>query len=173
MILTDRARLQVQDHRVHAQYRKVAASPYSFTNIKRMEGRVDGNIARWLRRLDARFTVTGAVLDLAPWAIYLAYDVLSEVAFGAPFGFIEKGADVDGLIKGFKDGLVPFGFMARLYPFTNWIKRTRFGNKYLVAGPEQDSGIGVLMRFRDRLIKQRYEDIEAGVTGDRADFLQT
>lgn len=29
------------------------------------------------------------------------------------------------------------------------------------------------MRFRDRLIKQRLEDIEAGATGGRIDLLQT
>ena len=172
-MLTARHTPQVQDHRVHAQYRKVAASPYSFSNIRRMEPLVDGNIARWLGRPDGDFAATGAAFDLAPWAVYLAFDVLSEVGFGAPFGFIEKGADVAGLIQGFHDGLVPFGIMARLYPFTNWVKRTRFGEKYLVAGPEQDSGIGVLMRFRDRLIEQRYKDIEAGTAGGRTDFLQT
>lgn len=63
--------------------------------------------------------------------------------------------------------------MARCYPFTNWIKSTWVGEKYLVASPEQDSGIGTLMRFRDKLIKQRRKDIEAGTTDGRIDLLQT
>lgn len=67
---------------------------------------------------------------------------------------------------------VPFGIMARLYPFTNWVKSTWMG-RYLVASPEQDSGIGTLMRFRDRLIEQRQRDIEAGTTNGRMDLLQT
>lgn len=62
--------------------------------------------------------------------------------------------------------------MARLYPFTNWIKST-FLRKYLVASPEQDSGVGTLMRFRDRLIEERYQNIEAGTTKGRTDLLQT
>lgn len=45
------------------------------------------------------------------------------------------------LIKDTHDGLVLFGIMARLYPFTYWIKSTFLG-KYFVASPEQDSGIG-------------------------------
>ncbi|RYP09901.1 hypothetical protein DL764_001035 [Monosporascus ibericus] len=163
----------VEDHRVHARYRKIAAAPYSFSNIKRMEPLVDENISRWLAKLDERFAATGERFDFAPWAIYVAYDVVSEVGFGAPFGFVEQGRDVDGLIRGLHDGLVPFGIMARLYPFTNWIKKTWVGEKYLVASPEHDSGIGVLMRFRDRLIAQRYKDIEAGTAGGRIDFLQT
>lgn len=43
----------------------------------------------------------------------------------------------------------------------------------MVASPEQNSGIGSLMRFRDGLIEQRYKDIEAGATNGRTDLLQT
>jgi hypothetical protein len=65
----------------------------------------------------------------------MAYDIISEIGFGAPFGFIDSGSDVGGLIQGFHDGLLPFGLMARLWPFTNFIKKTPLG-KYLVAKPE-------------------------------------
>lgn len=103
---------------------------------------------------------------------YLVYDIISEIGFGAPFGFIEQGKDVGGLIQGFHDGLPAFGLLARLYPFTNWMKST-FLKKYLVATPADDSGIGILMRFRDRLISQRLKDIEEKKTIDRVDLLQT
>jgi cytochrome P450 len=162
----------MQDHKTHAHFRKIAAGPYSFTNIKKMEPLVDANIAAWISKVDQRFGRTGEEFDFAPWAVYMAYDIISEVGFGAPFGFIEQGKDVEGLIQGFHDGLTPFGIMARLYPFTNWIKSTWMG-KYIVASPEQDSGIGSLMRFRDKLIAQRYADIEAGKTNGRIDLLQT
>ena len=57
--------------------------------------------------------------------------------------------------------------MSRLYPFTYWIKNTAFGEKYLVAKPEDESGIGTLMRFRDKLIAERQSDIAAGKTSGR------
>ena len=103
----------------------------------------------------------------------MAYDIISEVGFGAPFGFVETGNDVGGLIKGFHDGLPAFGLMARLHPFTTWIKDTWVGERYLVATPESDSGIGTLMRLRDMLLEQRTKDIEAGTTGGRINLLQT
>lgn len=103
----------------------------------------------------------------------MAYDIISEVGFGAPFGFVESGSDVGGLIQGFHDGLPAFGLMARLHPFTTWIKTTWVGEKYLVAKPEDQTGIGTLMRFRDRLIEERLADIAAGTTGGRIDLLQT
>ncbi|KAK1625356.1 flavonoid 3',5'-hydroxylase [Colletotrichum phormii] len=97
------------------------------------------------------------VMNFAPWAVYLAYDIVSEVGFGQPFGFIEQGKDIEGLIQGFHDGLVPFGILARCYPFTNWVKSTFLG-KYLIW---------------DGLIAQRFKDIEKGTTDGRIDLIQT
>lgn len=102
----------------------------------------------------------------------MAYDVISEIGFGDPIGFIEKGEDVDGLIQGFHDGLPAFGMMCRLHPFTSWIKTTFLG-KYLVAKPEDPSGIGIVMRKRDKLLYQRIADIESGKPLNRVDLLQT
>lgn len=51
--------------------------------------------------------------------------------------------------------------------------KSTFLKKYLVATPADDSGIGVLMRFRDRLISQRLKDIEEKKTINRVDLLQT
>lgn len=102
----------------------------------------------------------------------MAYDVISEVGFGRAFGFVEQGQDVGGLIQGFHDGLPAFGLLARLHPFTSWIKTT-FLKKYLVATPTDDSGIGVLMRFRDKLISERIQHIEEGKNLNRVDLLQT
>ncbi|QPC70454.1 hypothetical protein HYE68_001206 [Fusarium pseudograminearum] len=168
----DESLFNMQDSVMHAKYRKVAAPLYSLTNIKKMEPLIDNNMSAWMSRLQRDFAATNKPFDFAPHSVYLAYDVISEVGFGAPFGFVKEGKDVEGLIKGFHDGLTPFGIMARLYPFTNWVKSTFLG-KYMVASPEQDSGIGILMRFRDRLIEQRFKDIENGSTGGRIDLLQT
>ena len=103
----------------------------------------------------------------------MAYDIISEIGFGAPFGFIEKGEDIGGLIQGFHDGLPAFGLLARLWPLTYKLKNTAFIGKFLVAKPEDQSGIGMLMRFRDKLLAQRRRDIEEGKAGDRIDLLQT
>ncbi|KAL8383467.1 hypothetical protein RB595_010593 [Gaeumannomyces hyphopodioides] len=162
----------MQDAKTHARFRKIAAAPYSFSNVRRMEPLLDATIGRWMDKLQTRFAGTGEAFDFAPWAVYMAYDIISEVGFGQPFGFIEQERDVGGLIQGFHDGLVAFGVMARCWPFTNWVKSTFLG-KYLVASPEQDSGIGRLMRFRDRLIAERVEANEKGTAGGRVDLLQT
>jgi hypothetical protein len=162
----------MQEHKSHARFRKLIAGPYSFTKIKKMEPLIDTRIVEWVEALENRFAKTDARFDFAPWAVFMAYDIISEVGFGAPIGFIEKGEDIGGLIQGFHDGMPAFGLMCRLYPFTEWIKTTFIGDK-LVAKPEDDSGIGVLMRFRDKLLGERINDIKAGITIERVDLLQT
>ncbi|KAI2790843.1 hypothetical protein POX_c03694 [Penicillium oxalicum] len=162
----------MRSHKTHALFRKHIAGPYSFTNIKKMEPMIDARILEWKQKLDDTFVKSGEAFDFAWWAVYMAYDIISEIGFGAPFGFIEKGEDIGGLIQGFHDGLAPFGFLARMHPFTSWMKST-FMKKYLVATPQDDSGIGVLMRFRDRLIKERLDDIQSGKKLERLDLLQT
>ena len=77
------------------------------------------------------------------------------------------------LFKASMMGLPMFGLLARLYPFTNLIKKTWIGEKYLVAKPEDKSGIGMLMKFRDKLITQRMEEIKLGRVGKKVDLLQT
>lgn len=112
-------------------------------------------------------------LILGDFKSFMAYDVISEIAFGAPLGFVEGGTDVSGLIQGFHDGLPFFAVMSRLHPFTSWIKKTWVGEKYFISKPEHKSGIATVMRFRDKLLAQRLKEIEAGTTGSRFDLLQT
>ncbi|KAL3483159.1 cytochrome P450 [Aspergillus germanicus] len=162
----------MRSHKTHAAFRKHAAGPYSFSSVKRMEPLIDLRIRDWVNKLDERFVRTGESFDFSWWAVYMAYDIISEVGFGAPFGFVEKGEDVGGLIQGFHDGLSAFGLLARLHPFTSWVKTT-FLKKYLVAKPEDDSGIGVLMRFRDSLIERRLQELKQTRDIGRIDLLQT
>lgn len=162
----------MQDSATHARHRKIAAAPYSFSNVRKMEPLMDEQIQHWMTKIQHKFASRGEPFNFSAWAVYLAYDIVSSVGFGAPFGFIEQEKDVGGLIQGFHDGMVPFGVMSRLYPFTEWAKSS-FLQNYFVASPEKKNGIGALMRFRDSLIERRYKDIEAGTTDGRMDLLQT
>lgn len=45
----------MKEHKVHAHFRKIAAGPYAFSNIKKMEPLVDLRIGQWLERLSGLF----------------------------------------------------------------------------------------------------------------------
>ncbi|RDW73285.1 hypothetical protein BP6252_07192 [Coleophoma cylindrospora] len=161
----------MQPHAAHAYHRKLIAGPYSFSKISKTEPLVDIQIAAWIKKLDDQFAQTGQPFNFASWAIYVAYDIISEVGFGKALGFIEKGEDVGGLIAAFHAGMPIAGLMARLYPLTEWVKSTWVG-KYLVASPEQDFGIGILMQWRDKLVDGRKQEMEEGKPMHRVDLLQ-
>lgn len=52
------------------------------TNVKKMEPLIDDRINHWISKVDERFAKTHEKMDFAPWAVYVAYDIISEVGFG-------------------------------------------------------------------------------------------
>lgn len=52
------------------------------TNVKKMEPLIDDRINHWIGKVDELFARTHAKMDFAPWAVYVAYDIISEVGFG-------------------------------------------------------------------------------------------
>ena len=58
----------MREHRIHARYRKIAAGPYSFSNIKKMEPLVDQNIRKWIEKLGNLFAKTEKEFDFTNWA---------------------------------------------------------------------------------------------------------
>lgn len=57
------------------------------------------NLTRWVTQLDqiashpAPHTGGYARLNMMPWCTFLAFDIIGDLAFGAPFGMVERGAD--------------------------------------------------------------------------------
>ena len=51
-----------------------------------MEPLIDERMREWTAAIRERFASTGKTFNFAPWAVYMAYDVISEIAFGEPIG---------------------------------------------------------------------------------------
>lgn len=47
-----------------------------------MEPLIDTRIQDWIEKLDERFAAGQKKMDFAPWAVFVAYDIISEVGFG-------------------------------------------------------------------------------------------
>ena len=80
----------MREHKVHAHFRKIAAGPYAFSNIKKMEPLVDANMHNLIRTMEERFASTGQKFHFAPWAVFMAYDIISEIGIGAPIGILSS-----------------------------------------------------------------------------------
>jgi hypothetical protein len=102
---------------------------------------------------------------------YLAYDIISEIGFGAPVGFIEAGADTQDIIPNLHYGLHVKAILNRLYPLIKFVQTTGIGRSFFATNPG-DPGLGTLMMLRDQLIKKRLQDLESGKEA-QADLLNT
>ncbi|KAI5791044.1 putative cytochrome P450 monooxygenase [Pyronema domesticum] len=162
----------IQSHDDHVVARKLIASPYSMTNLKRTEPLIDGRVVEWISKLDKEFATTGKTMEYSSWSSYFTYDVISELAFGKPLGFVEKGYDIDDLIVSFHKGALSFNVMARLHPLTNFFKKTGLG-ALLLPKPGDGSGVGNVMKIRDDLIASRLKELENPLASPRKDMLQS
>ncbi|PQE32144.1 Cytochrome P450 protein [Rutstroemia sp. NJR-2017a WRK4] len=162
----------MQPHSQHAHFRRLIALPYSFSRIQKSESLVDEVIIAWIKKLDELFATTDKAFDMAQWATYAAFDVISLVGFGEAFGFVETATDVNDLIKELHRGFFYFGIVGRLYPFVEFIKRTPLG-KFLVSGPKDKGGMGLLIRWTNRIMAAREKEIADGKNHNRVDLLQS
>jgi len=75
-----------------------------------MEHTIDENIARLVHLLESKYVSKGTdyrPVDLAQKSQYFTLDVISHLAFGRPFGFLENDRDQYDYIK-ITDSMMPF-----------------------------------------------------------------
>ncbi|KAJ9201541.1 hypothetical protein DTO164E3_3434 [Paecilomyces variotii] len=160
---------QTLKHDEHAAKRKRVAASFTLTNLKSLEGQVDDRIMQWTTVLKDKFAETGKEMDFAAWSQWFAYDMICQLSFGEPIGFITQGRDVENLIENFHD-MAPFAAVVGALP---WLVRPFLENfitrRYLMPKPGDNSGTGKIMAFRDNLLAERLNNPKASQRGDFLD----
>lgn len=81
----------------HTRKRKIVAHAFSPKSVGAFEEYMAANIQEWVIQLDkiAVSPTKGsyAEVNIMPWCSYLAFDIIGDLAFGKPFGMIQKGRD--------------------------------------------------------------------------------
>ncbi|KAF8577651.1 cytochrome P450 [Ramaria rubella] len=95
-----------QDRAGHAAKRRVLAHPFSAGSVRGFEGWIRGSVGRMVGGLDGVWwagerdgSANGGDggegrIDILMWLNYLAFDVISDLAFGAPLGMLARQSDV-------------------------------------------------------------------------------
>jgi benzoate 4-monooxygenase len=94
-----RGLFNTRDRAEHTRKRKVVSHTFSVKSVAQFEPYIHGNLELFVRQLDNLIlrsnTPDGAAyLDCLNWFNYLAFDVIGDLAFGAPFGMLSSGADM-------------------------------------------------------------------------------
>ncbi|KAK8052450.1 hypothetical protein PG993_003835 [Apiospora rasikravindrae] len=83
------------DPKIKNELSKHVAPAYTLSNVLQSEEAIDSTIALLLRWLD-RFAEKGEPVRLDEFVSFTTSDVVGEVVFSKPFGFLKKGADIAG-----------------------------------------------------------------------------
>ncbi|KAL8737575.1 MAG: hypothetical protein Q9181_001553 [Wetmoreana brouardii] len=89
-----------RDRAEHTRKRKTVSHTFSAQSISHFEQHVDGNlkelVKQWNRLSDTE--IAGgedyADVDCLEWFNYVAFDIIGDLAFGAPFGMLPRGKDI-------------------------------------------------------------------------------
>ncbi|KAJ5916591.1 Cytochrome P450 [Penicillium tannophilum] len=85
------------DEEFHASIKRPISAAYSMSTLTEFEPFVDKTIQTFFAKLDG-FVAQNNICDIASWLQYYAFDVIGELTFSKPLGFLETGGDVDGII---------------------------------------------------------------------------
>ncbi|KAF2109469.1 cytochrome P450 3A3 [Lophiotrema nucula] len=91
-----RGLFNTRDRAEHTRKRKTVAHTFSAKSIGQFEQYMHANLEELRKQWDQRAEVAKGgwyQMDALHWFNYLAFDVIGDLAFGAPFGMLEKGKD--------------------------------------------------------------------------------
>lgn len=163
--VTIRSMFHTVDAKAHSKAKRRVAAGFGGTAIKGYREIVERSVERWVaqigKRVDSGYIPAergfrteknrGATIDWAAWACYLAYDTITEVCFGEPFGFIETGSDVGGLIACLEQGMPAGATLMRSPRFLQFLRRIGVAKWLLPAPKEDDKGIGRILKVTNLL----------------------
>jgi hypothetical protein len=107
------------------------------------------------------FAKSGALVDMPHWLQCYAFDVIGDITYSKRFGFLDKGEDVEGIIKAL-DKSMPYSTLVGIYPGLH-PTLYRIMNQFSGSGAR---GRTYLMSFGKRMLKDRQELESVKVRGD-------
>ncbi|KAH7346983.1 cytochrome P450 [Pyrenochaeta sp. MPI-SDFR-AT-0127] len=107
-----------QDSKRHAETRKRFQGLYSMSSLLSYEIYVDQCIDIFLEKLNG-FARSNTPIDMVHWLQCYAFDVIGEITFSERFGFLDRGADIEGMMAALDKTMVYstlIGIFPKLHP---------------------------------------------------------
>lgn len=107
---------------------------YNMGNVLSLEGSVDDTIKAFLKRLDELFIDgpnAGNICKMEDWMMYFSWDVISQITFSRPMGFMETASDNTGYIRISEQALDYFGVVGQIPALDHWLGK----NPVMSIGP--------------------------------------
>jgi len=147
-----------RDDDEHMRIRNKMAAGYSGKENESMERTVDEHIARLVRLLEANYLSTPQQyrpVDFARKIQYFTLDVISDLAFGHPFGFMEQDADVYDFIKITRDFFPVAVLTGNIPSLVSLLHSPLF--RGLLPKASDKLGFGAFIGVANRKVAERFE----------------
>ncbi|OQE40057.1 hypothetical protein PENCOP_c006G00339 [Penicillium coprophilum] len=154
--------------KLHRHLRSRVSNAYSMSSILSMEPFIQ-EVASELWGRFREFSKSSERVPLHLWGNYFAFEVVGQLSLGGKIGFVERGEDVDGIIKSIHDGFYLMANMGnvplQMFWFNNriaqWIVRT--------CGGKRLNSFNVFLQWLEKRVIERMEN---GLGDKRKDMLQ-
>jgi benzoate 4-monooxygenase len=93
----ERGLFNTRDRAQHTRKRKTVSHTFSAKSVGQFEQYIHQNLSQLVKQWDSLSANAGgsyAKFDALHWFNYVAFDIIGDLAFGAPFGMLERGADL-------------------------------------------------------------------------------
>lgn len=114
---------------------------YSGKEVPNLEAQIDETIANFIKILDKLVSSPGSAakpFDMGRKAQYFTLDVITHVAFGKAFGYLDADSDLYEYIKGVESA-VTAGMMVTVMPWIGWFLQTSIAKRVL---PDEKDAAG-------------------------------
>ncbi|KAJ2894578.1 hypothetical protein MKZ38_007401 [Zalerion maritima] len=155
--------LSMVDDRVHNRVRRKLVPGYSGKDVDDVEPKIMTNVERLVHLIESKYITTRdsyKPMDLARKASFFTMDVISDIAFDTPYGFLDKDSDIKKYLEE-SEAIIPSLVITAVFP---WMARALRSPifKPLMPTPEDDKGFGVLMGLTHKVVNERWSPSAKG-----------
>ncbi|SCZ98010.1 BZ3500_MvSof-1268-A1-R1_Chr3-3g06517 [Microbotryum saponariae] len=131
---------------------KAVAAAYSTNHLLGLESFADYNTSKLFGYFD-RAVAKNEVCDVAHLIEWFAYDTVSEISFGKPFGFLTSGEDTRSILPAFAKGTAFVVFFACSNSW-GWVSTTR-AVRWFVNNVLANNSSAIFVRYSTELVAER------------------
>lgn len=138
---------------VHKIAKKRITAAYQMSAVLKDEAKMDKHISNLERQFKNRL---GQKLDFAPWAIWIAFDIVMEMVFSAPFGFVEAAYDIDN-INGTIQGLIGAAVILGSLTWLSALLMVPWVHRLVASKPTDPTGPGRIHGMAYQQVRKRFD----------------
>ncbi|KAH9212789.1 pisatin demethylase [Leptodontidium sp. 2 PMI_412] len=149
--------LSQMDEDTHTELRTKMAIGYAGKENEIFEHSINHNVLALIKLIDSKYITTNTEyrpMDFGRKAQYFTLDVISHVAYGKPFGFLDTDTDLYQYIAT-SEKAVPAAMMVTIFPWLNYVLTSSF-MKSLLPSATDAIGFGKIIGFTKEVVDQRF-----------------